>query len=98
MTITLDSKIGLIAGNGQLPVIWAKNAKLNGIEVVTISLSADNKKELKKHSAKVYDFGPGQIQKISDTLQDEGIKQLAFIGKVHKGLVLRRPMQERLNC
>lgn len=91
MTITLDSKIGLIAGNGQLPVIWAKNAKLNGIEVVTISLSPDNKKELKKHSAKVYDFGPGQIQKISDTLQDEGIKQLAFIGKVHKGLVLRRP-------
>ena len=48
MTITLDSKIGLIAGNGQLPVIWAKNAKMNGIEVVTISLSADNKKELKK--------------------------------------------------
>ena len=91
MTITLDSKIGLIAGNGQLPVIWAKNAKLNGIEVVTISLSADNKKTKKKHSAKVYDFGPGQIQKISDTLQDEGIKQLAFIGKVHKGLVLRRP-------
>ena len=53
MTITLDSKIGLIAGNGQLPVIWAKNAKMNGIEVVTISLSAVNKKELKKNSAKV---------------------------------------------
>lgn len=91
MTITLEKKIGLIAGNGQLPIIWAKNAKLNGIDVVTISLSSDNKKELKKHSHKVYDFGPGQIQKIADTLQNEGIKQLAFIGKVHKGLVLRRP-------
>lgn len=47
MAITLDNKLGLIAGNGQLPVIWAKNAKTNGIDVVTISLSADNKKELK---------------------------------------------------
>ena len=91
MTITLDNKIGLIAGNGQLPVIWSKNAQTNGIEVVAISLSADNKKELKKHCAKVYDFGPGQITKIEEALKSEGIKQLAFIGKVHKGLVLRRP-------
>ena len=91
MGITLDNKLGLIAGNGQLPIIWAKNAQSNGIEVITISLSSDNKKELKKHSSKVYDFGPGQIEKISKTLQEEGIKQLAFIGKVHKGLVLRRP-------
>ncbi|MGN0015256.1 MAG: hypothetical protein ACI37T_07565, partial [Candidatus Gastranaerophilaceae bacterium] len=91
MTITLDSKIGLIAGNGQLPVIWAKNAQTNGIEVVAISLSADNKKDLKKYCSVVYDFGPGQIEKISQTLQKENIKQLAFIGKVHKGLVLRRP-------
>lgn len=91
MAITLDGKIGLIAGNGQLPVIWAKNAQTNGIEVVTISLSADNKKDLKKYCSSVYDFGPGQIEKISQTLQKENIKQLAFIGKVHKGLVLRRP-------
>lgn len=91
MAITLDSKIGLIAGNGQLPVIWAKNAQTNGIDVVTISLSADNKKDLKKYCSAVYDFGPGQIEKISQTLQKENIKQLAFIGKVHKGLVLRRP-------
>lgn len=91
MGITLDNKLGLIAGNGQLPVIWAKNAQENGIEVVTISLSSDNKKDLKKFCKNVYDFGPGQIEKISETLQNEGIKQLAFIGKVHKGLVLKRP-------
>ena len=91
MTITLDSKLGLIAGNGQLPVIWSQNAKKNGIEVVAISLSSDNRKQLKENCEKVYDFAPGQIQKISETLQKEGIHQLAFIGKVHKGLVLKRP-------
>ncbi len=91
MAITLDNKLGLIAGNGQLPVIWSKNAHMNGIEVVSISLSADNKKQLKNYCSKVYDFGPGQIERISEVLKNEGIKQLAFIGKVHKGLVLRRP-------
>ncbi len=91
MALTLDKKQGLVAGNGQLPVIWAKNASENGREVICISLSADNKKELKKYCAKVYDFGPGQITKIEEVLKSEGIKQLTFIGKVHKGLVLRRP-------
>lgn len=91
MSITLDGKIGLVAGNGQLPVIWAKNAQTNGIEVVTISLSSDNKKDLKKVCSKVYDFGPGEITKISEKLLEEGIKQLAFIGKVSKSLVLKRP-------
>ena len=91
METVLDSKIGLIAGNGQLPVIWSKNAKENGIDVVAISLSSDNRKELKKNCLKVYDFGPGQIEKISQTLQAENIRQLGFIGKVHKGLVLKRP-------
>lgn len=91
METVLDSKIGLIAGNGQLPIIWAKNAKENGVGVVAISLSSDNKRELKKYCEKVYDFGPGQIEKIGEALQSEKIRQLGFIGKVHKGLVLKRP-------
>ena len=91
MTIDLEKKLGLIAGNGQLPVIWAENAKKSGIEVIAISLSSDNRKLLGKCCQKVYDFGPGEITKISDTLQHEQIKQLTFIGKVHKGLVLKRP-------
>lgn len=91
MTIVLEKKLGLIAGNGQLPVIWAENAQKSGIEVIAVSLSSDNRKALGKFCKKVYDFGPGEITKISDTLQKEEIKQLTFIGKVHKGLVLKRP-------
>lgn len=91
MTIVLEKKLGLVAGNGQLPVIWAENAQKSGIEVIAVSLSSDNRKALGKFCKKVYDFGPGEITKISDTLQKEEIKQLTFIGKVHKGLVLKRP-------
>ena len=66
MTITLDNKIGLIAGNGQLPVIWSKNAQTNGIEVVAISLSADNKKEL--NYIEVYKYPLETIFKSGDDI------------------------------
>ena len=91
MAITLDKRQGLIAGDGLLPVKMAQYAKENGFEVVAISLSADNYKELKKYCSKVYDSAPGELLKIKNILLTEEIKQLTFIGKVHKGLLLRRP-------
>ncbi len=91
MAIELDNKQGLIAGNGQLPVMLAKNAKENGFEVVAISLSSDNRNELKKYCSKVYDFAPGELLKIKNVLETEQIKQLTFIGKVSKSLVVKRP-------
>ena len=91
MSIELENKQGLIAGNGQLPVMLAKNAKENGFEVVAISLSSDNRNELKKYCSKVYDLAPGEVLKIKHALESEKIKQLTFIGKVSKSLVVKRP-------
>src|SRR5574344_1023532 len=69
----------------------AQYAVENGFEVVAISLSSDNVKELKKYCSKVYTFSVGEINKIEKVLKAEEIKQLTFIGKVHKGLLLRCP-------
>ena len=91
MSITLEKKQCIIAGDGELPVRVAESAKKNGCEVIAISLSSDNRKELTKICSKVYNYGPGEIIKIKQTLVNEGIKQLTFIGKVHKGMLLRCP-------
>ena len=91
MSILLEQKQALIAGDGQLPVKMAEGATKNGLEVICISLSNDNVKDLKKVCSKVYSCAPGEILKIKQILQDEEIKQLTFLGKVHKGLILRRP-------
>ena len=48
-------------------------------------------KQLKKYCSKVYSCSPGEILRIQDILQFEAIKQLTFLGKVHKGLILKRP-------
>ena len=91
LTITLEKKQCLIAGDGELPVVFAQNAQKSGFEVVAISLSSDNRKALNQHCKKVYNFGPGEVKKIKETLKQENIKQVTFLGKVHKGLLLRHP-------
>lgn len=52
MTITLDNKQGLIAGDGILPVRMAQFAKENGFDVVCISLAKDNVRDLKNIAQK----------------------------------------------
>ena len=91
MSIALEQKQGLVAGDGLLPVKMAQYAKENGFEVVAISLSDDNYKQLKKYCSKVYSFCPGEVQKIEDILVAEGIKQVTFLGKVNKTILLKRP-------
>ena len=89
MSVMLESKQGLIAGDGTLPVKMAQYAHDNGFEVVCISLANDNVKQLKKYCSKVYSCHPGEIKKIEKILKDEEIKQATFLGKVHKRVLLQ---------
>ena len=89
MSIMLENKQGLIAGDGILPVEMARHAKENGFEVVCISLANDNVKQLKKYCSKVYSCHPGEVNRIEKILKDEEIKQATFLGKVHKRVLLQ---------
>lgn len=89
MSITLENKQGLIAGDGILPIKMAQYAKENGFEVVCISLAKDNQHELKKYCSKVYNCHPGEVNRIEAILKEENIKQLSFLGKVHKKVLLK---------
>ena len=91
MAITLEKKQGLIAGDGLLPLKMAQYAKENGFDVVAISLSSDNYRELKKYCSKVYSCCPGEVNKIENILKTEEIKQLTFLGKVSKSILIKRP-------
>jgi len=92
--LILEHKQCLIAGDGTLPVMMARSAKQNGFEIVCISLSSDNYKELKKYCSKVVSYGPGQVDSIKKFLIEEKIKQLTFLGKVSKTMLVKRPKLE----
>jgi len=85
----LAKTIGLIAGDGELPVSLAKNAAKKGHEIIAMSLSSSNKKELESCCKKVYCCGAGEVQKMVNIAHQEGITQITFVGKVSKTMLLR---------
>lgn len=89
MSIMLENKQGLLAGDGILPVEMARHAKENGFEVICVSFANDNLRELKKYCSKVYSCHPGELGKIEKIFVDNEIKQVTFLGKVHKRVLLK---------
>ncbi|MFI3300707.1 MAG: UDP-2,3-diacylglucosamine diphosphatase LpxI [Candidatus Gastranaerophilales bacterium] len=85
----LENKQCIVAGDGILPIKMAQYAKENGFDVICISLAKDNVSQLKKYCSKIYSCHPGEVEKIKQIVKDEEIKQLTFLGKVHKRVLLQ---------
>ena len=85
------TRIGLIAGEGQLPLHVARNARIQGIEVVPFMVGKDSSKlrDLCKH--KGHRIVPGLLGRTLDMLLQEKITHLVFAGKVDKWVLLKDP-------
>lgn len=84
----MAKKIGLIAGAGDMPMIWARAAKAKDAEIVAVAIAEESKKGLEGIVDQLHYFSVGQVGKIIKTFKDEQIKELVFIGKVNKSLIL----------
>ncbi|MGI6681300.1 MAG: LpxI family protein [Bdellovibrionota bacterium] len=80
----LDSKIALLAGNGNFPVDFVKNAIKKDIEIVVIKIKGEASLELEKLAKKVYEIKIGEFGKLLKILKKERIKQMAFAGGVKR--------------
>ena len=54
-------KIGLIAGNGRFPILFAQSAKRRGFEVVAVALRGETLSEISEHVDKLYWAGIAQL-------------------------------------
>ena len=79
------NRIGLIAGNGKFPIIFAKEAKKKGIEVIGIAIKEEASNDLEKYVAKIYWLGVGELEKLSQVLLREKLSSVVMAGQVrHK--------------
>lgn len=85
----MTKKIGLIAGAGEMPHIWAMAAKSKEAEVIAVAIAEEARKGLDGIVSQLHSFSVGQVGKIIKTFKDEGIKELVFIGKVNKSLIFK---------
>ncbi|WP_027339491.1 LpxI family protein [Halonatronum saccharophilum] len=82
------AKIGLIAGDGNLPLLFAQGAKSKGINLVGITVTTKAKKqELQSLLDVCHHIEVGQLSKIINILLDEGVNEVIMLGKVSKELL-----------
>lgn len=79
------NRIGLIAGNGKFPILFAQEARKRGVEVVAIGINEETEKELEKYVNKIYWLGVGELEKLFQVLLQEKLTSVVMAGQVkHK--------------
>ena len=78
-------KLGLIAGGGKLPLFVAREASAQGWEVIALAIEGDaREEELKPLVRGLYWLGAGEVGRLIELMQKEGIRDAVMAGKVQK--------------
>jgi DUF1009 family protein len=79
-----DERIGLIAGNGRFPIIFADNVRRLGFTVSAIAHVGETLPELESHVDRIHWLKVGQFSKALAALKADGIRQVVMLGGIHK--------------
>ncbi len=77
-------KIGLIAGNGRFPIIFAQAAKREGYKVIAIAHKGETLEELKNWVDNIQWIRIGKLGKLIDFFKKNGVKDVALVGGITK--------------
>jgi hypothetical protein len=76
-------KIGLIAGNGKFPFLFAREAKRQNLKVVAAAIVGDTSVFLKFFVDEIVWFKVGELKKLFSYFKDRGVVQVIMAGQVN---------------
>ncbi len=85
-----NERVGLIAGSGNYPLVFAGTLKEKGIKVYCCAVRDQANPELEKYCAKIYWVGLGQFGKGIRLLQENGVTVVTMAGGINKRLLFQR--------
>ncbi|MFQ5682090.1 MAG: LpxI family protein [Candidatus Binatia bacterium] len=77
-------KLGLIAGNGKFPLIFAKQAKREGVSLVTVAHHGETSKEIEELVEGVTWIYVGELGKIIRTFHRAEVGEAVMVGGIRK--------------
>jgi len=82
----MPERIGLIAGNGSFPLLVLDAARAQGLDVIVAAIREEASPEIERHgAAAVYWLSLGELSKLIETFQREGVRRAIMAGQVkHK--------------
>jgi hypothetical protein len=101
--MSLNQKLGMIAGSGKFPIIFAQSAKQkDNIELLAIGIINDTSRCLSKFVDKMYWIQAGQYNRLIEILNKEQIFKLAMVGQISpkklfdKSIIIDEELQDLL--
>ncbi len=83
--------IGLLAGSGEFPLVFARKARDVGRSVVTVALSGEASEELRDLSKQFYWTGLARMGRMIRCFRASGCEEIIMAGKVRKHNYLHKP-------
>ena len=77
-------RIGLIAGNGRFPIIFADNARRLGYHVSAVAHEGETEPELASHVDRIHWIKIGQLNKLIKAFKADGVHQAVMLGGIKK--------------
>jgi DUF1009 family protein len=87
-------RIGLIAGSGRFPVLFAATARRRGVEVIAVAHKGETAPELVHHVQAITWVQPGQLQALIDALKAHGVTRAVMVGGIAKPRLFREIMPD----
>jgi hypothetical protein len=77
-------KIGLIAGNGTFPIVFAQAAKQKGIQVIAVAHEGETLPELAQWVDGIFWIKVGQLGKLISIFKEQDVKDVMMVGGIKK--------------
>ncbi len=85
----MSSKIGIVAGGGQFPLLFTQAAQAQGREVVVVAHEGETDPSLAETADRLYWVKLGQLGKIIKCFKSEGVTETVFLGTITKTRIFR---------
>ena len=82
--VTDGERIGLIAGNGRFPIIFADNARKLGYHVSAVAHEGETEPELADHVDRIHWIKIGQLNKLIKAFKEDKVHQAVMLGGIKK--------------
>jgi len=82
-------RIGLIAGSGRFPVLFAETARRRGVDVFAVAHRGETAPELVHHVHAITWVQPGQLQRLIEALRAHQVTRTVMVGGIAKPRLFR---------
>lgn len=83
--------VGVIAGEGEFPLLFARMARAAGKRVVACAIENAAPAGIEREADKTYWVKLGKIGKILDHFRSEGVKDIVMCGRIRKEIFFKHP-------